>query len=962
MSKTACLFLLALWYTLTGSAQNCNNWLQTPAAGSHVSVGDVDISGTQITIEAMINRTQSYVGGPLYAGDIVSKHVNPTDANYLLRPNSAEITTTDGYFITPPVCEIVLNKTYHVALVYDGSNLKFYRNGFLMSQVAATGSLYQNDFETWIGYYNAQLYNTTFVGYINEVKIWSVARTQAQIRATMNLPVASPTTVPGLVAYYAFDNLTNKQGNNSFNGVTGGAAVINATNPTCGAFVADSCFTKCVIDEDFSFHLNVCNPLAVDFKSTSTTHSAIKWDFGDGATVVGQATVNHPYLSAGNYDVKMILTSGACTDTIIKRILVDAQPEDLILTPDTTICAGSTKMLRTRPSLSFCWFPATYLSDPNSPNPTSSAPNDITYYFTAEVVGANLINNGDFTNGNIGFASAYDFQANNTTEGEYYVGTNPQAWNVAMSACSDHTTGTGNMMLINGSPVPNVGVWSQTITVTPNTNYAFSTWIQALWPPNPAQLSFSINGKDVGSTISASLPTCTWTQFYTTWNSGNTTTAIISIVNKNTFVQGNDFALDDISFAPVFIKRDSVKIKIEKPSVQSIKDTTICFGGAVKLTTSGAITYSWTPANNLSDPNIADPIASPQSSTTYVVTGTTAAGCLAKDTVGIVVHSQTLASKSNDTLICNNTPAQLQASGGVSYKWSPVQSLSNAFISNPVATPTQNTDYIVEMVDINSCILKDTIRVAIKPTPIFSVTRDTSICLGMKVKLNATGGELFQWTPGVALDDPQSATPVATPQITSVYSVYVKDNLCASDTTMNVTITLTASPNIQATKIADIDCQNPTTQLVASGGLSYTWLPSSPLDDSRKANPIVSVDSTTTFILTGKDRNGCSGIDTVTVNVTKTGLPAFVLPNAFTPNNDGKNDCFGIKRWGNVEVIQMSIFNRWGQIVFETKDPKKCWDGTIKGQKQASGGYTYVIKARSFCGDIVKKGIFLLLE
>ncbi len=94
---------------------NCNNWLYLPSQPSAVEVGDLDIPGNQVTVEAMINRTTPYTGGILYAGDIVSKHKDPTDANYLLRPNEAEITTTNGYFRTPDICEIDLNKTYHFA-------------------------------------------------------------------------------------------------------------------------------------------------------------------------------------------------------------------------------------------------------------------------------------------------------------------------------------------------------------------------------------------------------------------------------------------------------------------------------------------------------------------------------------------------------------------------------------------------------------------------------------------------------------------------------------------------------------------------------------------------------------------------------------------------------------------------------------------------------------------------------
>ena len=129
----------------------CDNWLYLPALYSYMSVGHLNVPGNQITVEAMINRTAPYSGGPLYAGDIVSKHNDPTDVNYLLRPNSAEITTTNGYFRTPDICEIKINKTYHVAMVYDGSSLKFYRNGYLMSQIAASGDLLQNGWDTRIG-------------------------------------------------------------------------------------------------------------------------------------------------------------------------------------------------------------------------------------------------------------------------------------------------------------------------------------------------------------------------------------------------------------------------------------------------------------------------------------------------------------------------------------------------------------------------------------------------------------------------------------------------------------------------------------------------------------------------------------------------------------------------------------------------------------------------------------------
>ena len=187
--------------TNKANSLTCNNWLFNPSFVSSVNVGDLDISGDQITVEALINRTTAWSNNYLYAGDVVSKHSNTNDANYLLRPNNTEITTVNGYYTTPPICEIELNKTYHIAMVYNGNELKFYRNGFLMSKVAATGNLVLNDWMTRIGLYEFQGGNTNFIGYINEVRIWNVARSQFQIQTYMNSSLPNPTTQAGLQAY-----------------------------------------------------------------------------------------------------------------------------------------------------------------------------------------------------------------------------------------------------------------------------------------------------------------------------------------------------------------------------------------------------------------------------------------------------------------------------------------------------------------------------------------------------------------------------------------------------------------------------------------------------------------------------------------------------------------------------------------------------------------------------------------
>jgi hypothetical protein len=219
---------------------DCPHWLQLTAYPSYANLGDLDVAGDKITVEAVFNRTAPWKGDDLYQGDLVSKHDRPLDVNYLLRPGCAEITTTDGYYKTPEICPIQLNRTYHVAMVYDGHSLKFYRNGYLMSEVAATGDLVQNDWDAQIGLFYHQVWKENFIGYITEVRIWNIARTEEEIKTYMNQSLPFPQSIKGLLAYYCFNDLKNKQGNPEWDITLAADAFINQVNPDCAPGV-DSC-------------------------------------------------------------------------------------------------------------------------------------------------------------------------------------------------------------------------------------------------------------------------------------------------------------------------------------------------------------------------------------------------------------------------------------------------------------------------------------------------------------------------------------------------------------------------------------------------------------------------------------------------------------------------------------------------------------------------------------------------
>lgn len=872
---------------------------------------------------------------------------------------------------------------------------------------------------------------------------------------------------------------------------------------------------------DFSYAQSPCDPLNITFKNETPGSTVIDWDFGNEKNAPGIENPTTQYPSFGIYDVTLtVINSNGINESITKSIAVDVQKDSLIITNDTTICAGSSIQLNAVNALNYCWTPSETLNASDIANPVASPQNSTIYYLNTLVTGQNIIVNGDFSAGNTGFTSEYILANPNTLDGQYFVGVNPNAWNPSTSQCKDHTSGNGNMLLVNGAPNPDVKVWQQTISVVPNTSYAFSTWIQAIYDQNPARLQFSINGIDIGSPITATLPNCTWKQFYTVWNSGDNTTATIAIVNKNTetIIWGNDFALDDISFAPVTVKRDSVIITVEDPVIKTVRDTTICEGanvqldatagfasytwlpatglsdqkivnpiaipvvttnytvtgktvngcdasdavkitvnkapdfitnndtllcgaGQVQLSATGdavsytwspgmnlsdstvsnplaevlsatqfvvtgesvnncfksdtvkvlvgipvdikarsdtsickgaglqlyavgdAATFSWSPSSGLSDPSIESPVAQPLSTTEYVITASNPDGCTDKDTVLVTVKPLPVVSITNDTLVCPKVKVQLNASGGSSYSWTPSATLSDPFVANPIAAPDKNTTYAVEVSDIASgCTNIDSVAITLRPYPVFSAIGDTTVCEGAEAHMRAGGGDLYQWSPAASLDDPLSASPVARPLSSTVYSVYMTENTCHIDTTIDVHIAVNPVPEVIAKRSNDINCAITSAQLNAVGANSYQWSPAVHLDNAFRSNPVASIDTTTLFKVVGKNSYGCTGEDTVTVKVTKEGNSSYLVPNAFTPNGDGINDCFGVRKWGNIQLEELSVYNRWGERVFYSTNPMGCWDGTYKGMAQPGGTFVYIIRAKSFCGVINRKGLITLIR
>lgn len=142
-------------------------------------------------------------------------------------------------------------------------------------------------------------------------------------------------------------------------------------------------------------------------------------------------------------------------------------------------------------------------------------------------------------------------------------------------------------------------------------------------------------------------------------------------------------------------------------------------------------------------------------------------------------------------------------------------------------------------------------------------------------------------------------------------------------------------------------------QLQASGGQYYNWSPSIGLSNTDTPNPVAILTEDITYTVTVFAEAGCATSDEITIKAYKG--PEFYVPNAFTPNGDGNNDVFRFTAAGMADIYYFRVFNRYGQLVYYSKDPKMGWDGTINGKPQSADTYVWMIEGKDYTGEPVKK-------
>jgi gliding motility-associated-like protein len=408
----------------------------------------------------------------------------------------------------------------------------------------------------------------------------------------------------------------------------------------------------------------------------------------------------------------------------------------------------------------------------------------------------------------------------------------------------------------------------------------------------------------------------------------------------------------------------SISITITQPSVPlsvtTSSTSTLCGTANGSVTANGIggtapYNYLWTPgnANTVTVSNL--------SAGTYSIVITDANGCTSNGTATVSNSNGPTVSCVVSNISCfggTNGAAMAQVSGGTSpysYAWTPSGG-TNATASNLSAG-----SYVVQVTDNSGCIGTTSVSITEPTQIIITETIIPSSCTtdNGSVSVVVTGGTgpyTYTWNPSG-----QTGTNISNLAPGSTASLAVSDAQdCATSESYLIegvgTINVTASP------ISTSILSGQSVVINAFGAASYQWSPQDDLSCSTCASTSASPTATTLYTVTGTAPNGCTGQAEVMIYVTEVCGDIYV-PTIFSPsslNNENKQACV----YGNcIAELDYSIYDRWGQSVFETKDQNACWDGKYKGKELNAGVFAYKLTIKLQSGDfVIRSGNITLLK
>ena len=676
----------------------------------------------------------------------------------------------------------------------------------------------------------------------------------------------------------------------------------------------------------------------------------------NGTTVTASPNVTTTYTLSGT-------NAAGCVGSDSSVVIVNPQPIISINPATPSICVGGNVQLTASGGNSYSWNLSASLSNTSIANPVASPLLTTTYTVT-----------GTSTQG-----------CTNTAQVTVTVNTLPVVSFSGLNPVNCFAPAVNNLV---GNPTG--GVFSGT-GVTGNT---FSPTVAGVGGPNTITYSYTdangcsnssiqqtivIAGANItASAVSNSICAGSSTIFLAT---GGQTYIWSPSIGLNSSISASPTAQPNVSTTYSVFGIDvngctgtaSVSLTVTPLPNVAATGINICYGQSGIISASGASTYIWGPNSALNTNIGASVTASPAVTTTYTVNGTDANGCSNSATAVVTVNPLPVIGVSpSNVLFCTGASIALSASGATNYSWSPPIGLNTTVGANVSTNPTATILYTVTGTDANGCAASATATLTLDPIPVASFSVIPSVgCEPLTVNFQSTSsnGVSSIWYFGDGTSGIGNATQHTYPSgIYDVLLIASNTSGCADSSEQLAAVTVLASPTAFFTMDPPAPGNLPFSANLfnflnsSTGASSYLWnFGDHTTDTSFNTSHSFTESGNYYVVLTAIADNGCTDTAQSPLIVIE-GEAKPWIPSAFTPNNDEVNDVFKIYGTAIAE-IDFRVFDRWGELVFQTNDLTKGWDGNFLGMKSSTDIYVYVVKLQMLSGKkYIMKGDVTLIR
>ena len=421
---------------------------------------------------------------------------------------------------------------------------------------------------------------------------------------------------------------------------------------------------------------------------------------------------------------------------------------------------------------------------------------------------------------------------------------------------------------------------------------------------------------------------------------------------------------------------DSVIVPVvvyDKPALSITRDTLICSIDTLRMNPIGTGVFTWDPSPSLINGNSKNALVFPKDTTTYYV-NLNDRGCVARDSITVNVLDFITVNAGPDTTICRTDGIVLNpVTQALSFNWQPAALFNDNTLKRATVTPVDSITTVYIVANLGKCQDRDSLTIKTVPYPQANAGPDQTICFQSDFQLQGNVvASAYNWTPSALVVNPRSlSTRTRSLTQTTSFVLTASDTLgCPKPVTDTLLITVRPRINVFAGNDTSVVIGQRLQFVSTSNATQYNWTPSRGLNNSSILNPVglYTLDTllpgqeTIRYLLTATTPEGCTATDDIVVRIFKTG-PSIFVPNGFTPNGDGLNDLIRPTLAGMQRMNFFRIYNRYGQLVYETNRIGAGWDGRIKGNLQASNAYVYQCQAVDYAGQTVTvKGSFVLVR